>query len=118
MVRLIVDSGILPEGSLQLISGSARNLLDELDYRDLLSFTGSASTANLLKTHPNVVDRAACASPPKPTRSTPRSSAPTRSPGTPEFDAFIKSVVTEMTVKAGQKCTAIRRTIVPQRAGG
>ncbi len=111
-VRAIVESGILPAGSLQLISGSARTLLDELDYRDMVSFTGSASTANLLKNHPNVVRGGV-----RFTSETDSLNAailgPDAVPGTPEFDAFIKSVVTEMTVKAGQKCTSIRRTIVP-----
>ncbi len=111
-VRAIVESGILPAGSLQLISGSARNLLDQLDYRDMVSFTGSASTANLLKNHPNVARGGV-----RFTSETDSLNAailgPDAVPGTPEFDAFIKSVVTEMTVKAGQKCTSIRRTIVP-----
>jgi oxepin-CoA hydrolase / 3-oxo-5,6-dehydrosuberyl-CoA semialdehyde dehydrogenase len=112
-VRLMVDSGILPAGSLQLISGSARGLLDVMDYRDMMLFTGSASTAQSLKSHPNVISGGV------------RFSAETDSlnaailgpdavEGTPEFDAFVKAVVTEMTVKAGQKCTAIRRTIVPE----
>ena len=113
VVRAIVESGILPEGSLQLISGSARELLDHLDYRDLLAFTGSASTANSLKSHPNVVRGGV-----RFTSETDSLNAailgPDAVPGTPEFDAFIKSVVTEMTVKAGQKCTSIRRTIVPR----
>jgi oxepin-CoA hydrolase / 3-oxo-5,6-dehydrosuberyl-CoA semialdehyde dehydrogenase len=112
-VRLMVESGILPAGSLQLISGSARGLLDVMDYRDMMLFTGSAATAQSLKSHPNVISGGV------------RFSAETDSlnaailgpdavEGTPEFDAFVKAVVTEMTVKAGQKCTAIRRTIVPE----
>ncbi|GAA4026313.1 phenylacetic acid degradation bifunctional protein PaaZ [Arthrobacter methylotrophus] len=112
-VKAIVESGILPDGSLQLISGSARTLLDHLDYRDILAFTGSASTANSLKSHVNVVQGGV-----RFTSETDSLNAailgPDAVPGTPEFDAFIKSVVTEMTVKAGQKCTSIRRTIVPQ----
>ncbi|ALV46515.1 enoyl-CoA hydratase [Arthrobacter alpinus] len=111
-VRAIVESGILPAGSLQLISGSARTLLDVLDYRDMVSFTGSAATAKTLKNHPNVVFGGV-----RFTAETDSLNAailgPDAVPGTPEFDAFIKSVVTEMTVKAGQKCTSIRRTIVP-----
>ncbi|MFK0003851.1 phenylacetic acid degradation bifunctional protein PaaZ [Paenarthrobacter sp. NPDC090522] len=111
-VRAIVESGILPAGSLQLISGSARTLLDELDYRDLVSFTGSASTANSLKSHRNVVQGGV-----RFTSETDSLNAailgPDAVPGTPEFDAFVKAVVTEMTVKAGQKCTAIRRVLVP-----
>lgn len=111
-VKAIIESGILPAGSLQLISGSARTLLDELDYRDLVSFTGSASTATSLKSHPNVVQGGV-----RFTSETDSLNAailgPDAVPGTPEFDAFVKAVVTEMTVKAGQKCTAIRRVIVP-----
>ncbi|NUL45538.1 phenylacetic acid degradation bifunctional protein PaaZ [Cellulosimicrobium funkei] len=112
-VRIMVESGILPAGSLQLVSGSARGLLDVMDYRDLLAFTGSASTAQSLKSHPNVVTGGV-----RFTAETDSLNAAILGPdaieGTPEFDAFVKAVVTEMTVKAGQKCTAIRRTIVPE----
>jgi oxepin-CoA hydrolase/3-oxo-5,6-dehydrosuberyl-CoA semialdehyde dehydrogenase len=112
VVRLIIESGILPAGSLQLISGSARTLLNELDYRDLLSFTGSASTANLLRSHDSVVTGGV-----RFRSETDSLNAailgPDAAPGTPEFDAFVRSLVTEMTVKAGQKCTSIRRTLVP-----
>ncbi|MFL4474630.1 phenylacetic acid degradation bifunctional protein PaaZ [Paeniglutamicibacter sp. MACA_103] len=112
MVRLMVDSGILPAGSIQLISGSARTLLDVLDYRDMLSFTGSASTASSLKSHKNVIDGGV-----RFTAETDSLNAailgPDAVPGTPEFEAFVKAVTTEMTSKAGQKCTAIRRNIVP-----
>lgn len=112
-VRLMLDSGILPEGSLQLISGSARDLLDHLDYRDHVAFTGSAATASTLRRHPNVQEGGL------------RFTAETDSlnaailgedatPDTPEFEAFIKAVFVEITAKAGQKCTAIRRVIVPQ----
>jgi oxepin-CoA hydrolase / 3-oxo-5,6-dehydrosuberyl-CoA semialdehyde dehydrogenase len=113
VVKAIDESGILPTGSLQLISGSARTLLDHLDYRDLVAFTGSASTANTLKSHPNVVQGGI-----RFTSETDSLNAAILGPdavkGTPEFDAFIKSLVTEMTAKAGQKCTSIRRAIVPQ----
>ncbi|WP_026555956.1 phenylacetic acid degradation bifunctional protein PaaZ [Arthrobacter sp. 35W] len=112
MVKEIVESNILPTGSLQLVSGPARTLLDELDYRDMVSFTGSAATANKLKKHPNVATGGVRFS----SETDSLNAAilgPDAVPGTPEFDAFIKSVVTEMTVKAGQKCTSIRRTIVP-----
>lgn len=111
-VRMIVDSGILPDGSLQLISGSARDLIDHLDYRDLVGFTGSASTANALRSHPNVVTGGV-----RFTGETDSLNAAILGPdavvGTPEFDAYVKSLVAEMTVKAGQKCTSIRRAIVP-----
>jgi oxepin-CoA hydrolase/3-oxo-5,6-dehydrosuberyl-CoA semialdehyde dehydrogenase len=113
VVKAIVESNILPKGSLQLISGSVRGLLDVLDYRDYVSFTGSASTALSLKSHPNVVQGGV-----RFTSETDSLNAailgPDAGEGTLEFDAFVKSVVTEMTVKAGQKCTAIRRAIVPQ----
>jgi oxepin-CoA hydrolase / 3-oxo-5,6-dehydrosuberyl-CoA semialdehyde dehydrogenase len=117
VVKLIIESNILPAGSLQLISGSARTLLDELDYRDLISFTGSASTAVLLKSHDNVLHAGI-----RFTSETDSLNAailgPDATPGTPEFEAFVKSLVTEMTVKAGQKCTSIRRTIVPKALVG
>src|SRR5450830_1795490 len=113
VVKAIDESGILPEGSLQLVYGSVRTLLDHLDYRDLVAFTGSASTANTLKSHPNVVKGGV-----RFTSETDSLNAAILGPdavkGTPEFDAFIKSLVTEMTAKAGQKCTSIRRAIVPQ----
>lgn len=110
--RIMLDSGLLPQGALQLISGSARDLLDHLDYRDHVAFTGSAGTANVLRSHPNVQDEGV-----RFTAETDSLNAailgPDAGPDTPEFEAFIKAVVQEMTVKAGQKCTAIRRTIVP-----
>ncbi|MDQ1537930.1 MAG: oxepin-CoA hydrolase / 3-oxo-5,6-dehydrosuberyl-CoA semialdehyde dehydrogenase [Actinomycetota bacterium] len=113
VVKLIIESDILPAGSLQLISGSARTLLDELDYRDMVSFTGSASTANLLKSHDNIVHGGV-----RFTSETDSLNAailgPDATPGTPEYDALNASLVTEMTVKAGQKCTSIRRSIVPR----
>ena len=112
LVELIVGSGILPEGSLQLLCGSAGDLLDHLGEQDLLSFTGSASTARQLRAHPNVVARAV--------RFNAEADSlncsilgPDATPGTPEFDLYVRQLVTEMTVKAGQKCTAIRRAFVP-----
>ncbi|HEY5018001.1 MAG TPA: phenylacetic acid degradation bifunctional protein PaaZ [Streptosporangiaceae bacterium] len=112
LVELIVDSGILPEGTLQLLCGSAGDLLDHLGEQDLLSFTGSASTAQQLRAHPNVVARSV--------RFNAEADSlncsilgPDATPGTPEFDLYVRQLVTEMTVKAGQKCTAIRRAFVP-----
>jgi oxepin-CoA hydrolase/3-oxo-5,6-dehydrosuberyl-CoA semialdehyde dehydrogenase len=112
MVELIIDAQILPEGTLQLVSGSAGDLLDHLDEQDLLSFTGSASTANRLRSHPNVVARSV--------RFNAEADSlnmsilgPDATPGTPAFDRYVRQLVTEMTVKAGQKCTAIRRALVP-----
>src|SRR6478735_4639785 len=112
VVRRIIASGILPEGSLQLLSGSAGSLLDHLGVQDSVAFTGSAHTAGILRTHPSVVhgglalgveaDSLNCSI-----------LGPDVSVEDPEFDLFVKGVVAEMTVKAGQKCTAIRRAIVP-----
>lgn len=113
VVREIVASGILPEGALQLISGSARSILDTVESQDVITFTGSASTGRLLKAHPRLIEE----------------SVPFNMeadslnccvlgedavPGTPEFDLFIREVRKEMTAKCGQKCTAIRRVIVPE----
>ncbi|MEF2978865.1 aldehyde dehydrogenase family protein [Subtercola sp. YIM 133946] len=112
-VRLMHNSGLLPEGSLQLISGSVRGFLDHLDLRDRVGFTGSASTARSLFEHANVISGGVGL-----TAETDSLNAailgPDAAPGTPEFDAFVASVVTEITSKAGQKCTCIRRVIVPQ----
>ncbi|MGH1978267.1 phenylacetic acid degradation bifunctional protein PaaZ [Rothia sp. L_38] len=111
-VRLMLDSGLLPEGALQLISGSARDLLDYLDYRDHVAFTGSAATARTLRQHPSVQTKGLHF-----TAETDSLNAAILGPGatadTPEFEAFIKSVMVEITAKAGQKCTAIRRVLVP-----
>ena len=111
-VRLMLESGMLPEGAIQLISGSARDLLDHLDHRDHVAFTGSASTALTLRSHPSVQNEGV-----RFTAETDSLNAailgPDAGPGTPEFEAFIKSVTLEITAKAGQKCTAVRRTIVP-----
>ena len=112
LAELIVDSGLLPEGSLQLISGSAGDLLDHLTEQDLVSFTGSADTARRLRAHPAVVGRSV--------RFNAEADSlncsilgPDAAPGSAEFDLFVRQLVTEMTVKAGQKCTAIRRAFVP-----
>jgi len=114
LVELIVGSGLLPEGAIQFIAGSVGDLFDHLTDQDLLSFTGSASTAQRLRTHPNVVARAV--------RFNAEADSlncsilgPDATPGTDEFDLYIKQLVTEMTVKAGQKCTAIRRALVPEQ---
>ena len=112
-VRMMLESGILPEGSLQLISGSARDLLDHLDYRDHVAFTGSAGTAETLRRHENVLTGGV-----RFTAETDSLNAailgPDADKDSPEFEAFVKVVFQEMTVKAGQKCTAIRRVIVPE----
>ena len=112
LVELIAESGLLPDGALQLVCGSAGDLLDHLTEQDLLGFTGSASTARQLRAHPAVVARSV--------RFNAEADSlncsilgPDAIPGTPEFDLYVKQLVTEMTVKAGQKCTAIRRALVP-----
>ena len=112
LVRRIVESGLLPEGSLQLVCGSAGTLLDELGEQDSVAFTGSAHTAEILRNHPSVLHRGV-------RLGVEADSLNCSILGSdvavddPEFDLFVKGVVTEMTVKAGQKCTAIRRAIVP-----
>ncbi len=109
----IIKSQILPEGSLQLICGSARGILDTVETQDVVTFTGSASTGRSLKSHPRILsesvsfnmeaDSLNCCI-----------LGPDVKPGSAEFDIFIKEVVREVTTKAGQKCTAIRRIIVPE----
>ncbi len=112
LVELIVDSGLLPSGSVQLICGSVGDLFDHLTEQDLVSFTGSAATARQLRAHPQVIARSV--------RFNAEADSlncsilgPDAGPGTPEFDLYVTQLVTEMTVKAGQKCTAIRRALVP-----
>jgi len=113
MFKEIIDSKILPEGSLQLICGSARGILDDITSEDIVTFTGSASTGKKLKSHPKIVDEAV---PFNMEADSLNCSVLGKDsiPGTKEFDIFIKEVLKEMTVKAGQKCTAIRRIIVPE----
>ncbi|MFS2126827.1 phenylacetic acid degradation bifunctional protein PaaZ [Pseudomonas sp. Pseusp97] len=113
-VRVMHESGLLPAGSLQLIIGGTGDLLDRLQGQDVVTFTGSADTAAKLRVNPNLIrhsvpfnaeaDSLNCAI-----------LAPDVTPDDEEFDLFVKEVAREMTVKAGQKCTAIRRAIVPAR---
>ncbi|MFI0481205.1 phenylacetic acid degradation bifunctional protein PaaZ [Actinomadura sp. 9N215] len=112
LVELIVESGILPEGSVQMVCGDPRDLFDHLTEQDIVAFTGSASTARLLRTHPAIVGNAV--------RFNAEADSlncsvlgPDAAPGTREFDLYVEQLVAEMTVKAGQKCTAIRRALVP-----
>lgn len=114
VVREIINSGILPEGSLQLICGSARSILDHVESQDVVTFTGSASTGRMLKAHERIINESV---PFNMEADSLNSSVlgEDASPGTPEFDLFIKEVRKEMTVKCGQKCTAIRRIIVPEK---
>lgn len=113
VVRDIVDSNILPAGALQLICGSARSLLEQVNYQDVVTFTGSASTGIALKSSPNILREAV------PFNMEADSLnciilGKDAAPGTPEFDLFVKEVRKEITVKCGQKCTAVRRIIVPE----
>jgi oxepin-CoA hydrolase / 3-oxo-5,6-dehydrosuberyl-CoA semialdehyde dehydrogenase len=110
--RLIAESGILPEGSVQFVAGSTGDLLDRLTCQDVVSFTGSAVTARMLRARPNLVENAVRFIAEQDSLNA-TVLGPDAAPGTPEFDAFAKEVHREMTAKAGQKCTAIRRIIVP-----
>ncbi|HEV2935811.1 MAG TPA: 3,4-dehydroadipyl-CoA semialdehyde dehydrogenase, partial [Streptosporangiaceae bacterium] len=117
LVELMLETGLLPPGSLQLVCGSAADLLDHVGEQDLVSFTGSAATAQQLRAHPAIVSRSV--------RFNAEADSlncsilgPDAQPGTPEFDLYVGQLVTEMTVKAGQKCTAIRRAFVPAGVAG
>src|SRR5271157_4914149 len=112
LVELIVDSGLLPEGSVQLVCGSVGGLFDHLAEQDLVSFTGSAATARQLRAHPAIVGRSIRFNAEADSLNC-SALGPEAGPGTPEFDLYVRQLVTEMTVKAGQKCTAIRRALVP-----
>jgi oxepin-CoA hydrolase/3-oxo-5,6-dehydrosuberyl-CoA semialdehyde dehydrogenase len=117
VVRRIIESKILPEGALQLVCGGLGNLFDNLNCQDTVSFTGSAHTAAYLRVHPAIIRHAV---PFIAETDSLNSSilALDAAPGTPEFDLFVKEVVREMTVKAGQKCTAIRKALVPAAVAG
>ena len=112
MVKRIIESGILPDGAVQLICGGIGDLFDHLNCQDVVAFTGSKNTAELLQQHQTVIAKSV-----RFTAETDSLNAsilgPDAQPGTAEFDLYIQEVVREMTVKAGQKCTAIRRIIVP-----
>ncbi|MEA2562000.1 MAG: 3,4-dehydroadipyl-CoA semialdehyde dehydrogenase [Acidobacteriota bacterium] len=112
-IELIVEANILPEGALQLIVGNTGDLLDRLGPQDVLAFTGSADTAKMLRSKDNLL--ASC------TRVNVEADSlnaavlgPDVAAGSPTFDLFVKEVTREMTQKAGQKCTAVRRILVPQ----
>jgi oxepin-CoA hydrolase/3-oxo-5,6-dehydrosuberyl-CoA semialdehyde dehydrogenase len=113
LVRLIDASGLLPAGSLQLVIGGTGDLLDRLDGSDVVTFTGSADTAAKLRVHPNLIRQSI----PFNAEADSLNCAILADDVTPdeEFDLFVKEVAREMTVKSGQKCTAIRRAIVPRR---
>jgi oxepin-CoA hydrolase / 3-oxo-5,6-dehydrosuberyl-CoA semialdehyde dehydrogenase len=115
--RRIIESGILPPGAVQLVCGGVGNLFDHLTCQDLIAFTGSASTALKLRQHPVVSANAV--------RFTAETDSlnssilgPDAGAGTPELELFVREVVREMTVKAGQKCTAIRKALVPAARAG
>lgn len=115
MVRIMLESGILPEGALQLICGSTGDLFEHLTEQDVVTFTGSASTGRMLKRHPNIVDNAV--------RFNMETDSlnctilgPDVTPEHREFEIFVKEVTRELTTKAGQKCTAIRRMMIPRNS--
>ncbi len=111
-VRIMIDAGVLPPGALQLIMGGTGDLLDHLTLQDVVSFTGSAATAMKLQSHP-VIARESVRFIAERDSLNASILGPDAGPGTPEFDLFVKEVAREMTVKAGQKCTAIRRAMAP-----
>jgi oxepin-CoA hydrolase/3-oxo-5,6-dehydrosuberyl-CoA semialdehyde dehydrogenase len=111
-VRIMIEAEVLPKGALQLIMGSTGDLLDHLTCQDVVSFTGSAATAMKLQTHP-VIARESVRFVAERDSLNASILGPDAGPGTPEFDLFVKEVAREMTVKAGQKCTAIRRAMAP-----
>ena len=110
--RVMIESGVLPTGAVQLIVGGVGDLFDHLGGQDVVSFTGSASTALKLRTHP-IVMRESVRFIAEQDSLNASVLGPDAAPGTPEFDLFIREVAIEMTVKAGQKCTAIRRAMAP-----
>lgn len=112
LARIIVQSKILPDGAFQFIVGSTGDLFDHLNCQDVVSFTGSAATSEMLQRHPIIAKEAIRFVAERDSLNA-AILAPDAKPGTPEFDLFIKEVVKEMTVKAGQKCTAIRRALAP-----
>ncbi len=113
VTREIIASGILPEGALQIINGTVKNILDTVESQDVVTFTGSSKIGRMLKAHPRLIQESVPF-----TMEADSLNASVLGedaiPGTPEFDLFIKEVRNEMTVKCGQKCTAIRRIIVPE----
>lgn len=113
VVRHIIQTGLLPDGALQLVCGSVGDLLDHVTEQDVVTFTGSAATGRKLKTHPAIIANSV--------RFTMEADSlnatilgPDAVAGTPEFDLFVREIGREMTTKAGQKCTAIRRILAPK----
>lgn len=112
--RAIVESQIVPEGALQLICGSANGIIDHVQMQDVVTFTGSSHTGKKLKSHPRLIEESVpfnleadslncCVL------------GEDAAPGNPDFDVFIKEVHREIITKAGQKCTAVRRILVPEK---
>ena len=114
-VKLMIDSGILPDGALQLVSGGLGDMLDRLTCQDVVSFTGSADTAFKLRSNPHILENSVRFVAEQDSLNA-SILGPDAAPGTPEFDLFVKEVQNEMTTKAGQKCTAIRRIIAPENS--
>lgn len=113
MVKDIIDSKILPEGALQLVSGFGRGIIDHVTNQDVVTFTGSAFTGRKLKAHPRLIEESV----PFNLEADSLNAmilGKNATPNTPEFDLFIKEVTKEITIKAGQKCTAVRRIMVPE----
>jgi len=113
MVKAIIDSKILPEGALQLVSGKGHGIIDSVDFQDVVTFTGSAATGQMLRGLPHLNQRSV----PFNLEADSLNAAvlgPDVTPEDPEFGLFVREIANEMTVKAGQKCTAIRRAMVPE----
>ncbi|HEY7852845.1 MAG TPA: phenylacetic acid degradation bifunctional protein PaaZ [Caulobacteraceae bacterium] len=110
--RILVEAAVLPAGALQLVVGPVGDLFDHLTGQDVIGFTGSAETAAKLRAHPTVIGEGVRFIAEQDSLNA-AILGPDATPGTQEFDLFVKEVVKEMTVKAGQKCTAIRRALVP-----
>jgi oxepin-CoA hydrolase/3-oxo-5,6-dehydrosuberyl-CoA semialdehyde dehydrogenase len=109
----MITSGILPEGALQLVNGSGIGIIDHVTCQDVVTFTGSAHTGRKLKNHPRILDESVLFNMEADSLNA-AVLGPDAVPGTAEFDLFVKEVHREMTVKTGQKCTAIRRILVPE----
>ena len=115
MVSAVIEAGILPPGSLSILCGSPNDLLDHLRLGDVVAFTGSAETGAGVRQHPRIQQQGVRVN----IEADSLNAAllgPDAAPGSPSFDFFVREVVREMTSKTGQKCTAIRRVLVPARA--
>jgi 3,4-dehydroadipyl-CoA semialdehyde dehydrogenase len=117
LVEIVIESGLLPAGALQFVVGSTGDLLDRLGPQDVFAFTGSADTALALRSKPNLLAASVHVNVEADSLNA-AVLAPDVEPGSPVFDLFVKDVVREMTQKAGQKCTAVRRILVPTASAG